>query len=182
VIPAQNGDVRLKELRCRRGEGWGTDKLHIKTGWTAPETASEMGAWVIDHLDSPWQRAAFHISPSIPARSKPWARARRASLALLPTRSRQDKSPSLDGLVLILWSVLPLPFLIAQRVRNLDDVTLRRLRLDCDGRQAPSPSRPHPAPGAAFTSPTRSLAGGGVGRRVASRGIIKGVHGGAEPS
>jgi lysophospholipase L1-like esterase len=43
-----------------------------------------------DHLDRRW--AALHTAPSIPGRSnKPWARARRASLALLPQRPRQDE-------------------------------------------------------------------------------------------
>jgi hypothetical protein len=38
-----------------------------------------------------WRRAALHTSPSIPGCLKPWARARRASLALWPQRSHQDE-------------------------------------------------------------------------------------------
>src|SRR5215831_15901043 len=45
---------------------------------------------VIDHLDSP---SCFGLySLSIPARSKPWVRVYRASLALLPQPPRQNKS------------------------------------------------------------------------------------------
>ncbi len=44
---------------------------------------------VIDHLDR--RGAALHTAPSIPACSKPWVRARRASLALLPQRPHQNK-------------------------------------------------------------------------------------------
>jgi hypothetical protein len=62
----------------------------IKARTRLVRSRAYLAGTVIDHLDSP-RRRAVHTAPSIPGGSKPWVRARRASLALLPQRPHQNK-------------------------------------------------------------------------------------------
>jgi TIR domain len=49
VIPAQNGDVRLKELRCRRGEHADLQNKGVRC-WFAPHDLP-IGAKILDGID-----------------------------------------------------------------------------------------------------------------------------------